>query len=258
MQGRLFPFVLLVVVCAAILYKIQRAKAGDIPQIRRIAGLDAMEEAIGRATETGRPVFYTPGRGGLLDNYAAQTLAGLEMLGYVAKMTAKYETNLIVGIGEPNVYPLADEIVRQSYIEAGHPDAYTPEMVRFLSPAQFAYAAASLGIMHREKVAATMLIGAFWAESLLLAEGGSQVGAIQIAGTARMYQIPFFIAACDYCLIGEEMFAGGAYLSKDPVKLGTIAGQDIAKLIALISIAVGVIAVSFGNDFLPKLFTNIK
>jgi len=257
-QGRLFAFVLLVFVSGSILYKIQKAKAGNIPEIRRIAGLDAIEEAIGRATETGRPVFYTPGRGGLLDNYAAQTLAGLEILGHVAKMTAKYETNLIVGIGEPNVYPLADEIVRQSYIESGHADAYSPEMVRFLSPSQFAYAAASLGIMHREKVATTILIGAFWAESLLLAEGGSQVGAIQIAGTARMYQIPFFVAACDYCLIGEEIFAGGAYLSKDPVKLGTIAGQDVGKLFALISIALGVLAVSFGNKFLPQLFTNIK
>ena len=254
LTGSNFMFILLAYTTATILYRIYVARQGTLPPIRRIAGLDAIEEAVGRATELGRPVLFTPGRGGLLDNFAAQTLAGLEIMGFVARTVAKYDAKLIVTIGNQQVLPLAEQVARESYLAEGRPDAYNDEIVRFLSPAQWAYAAATLGIMHRERVASTIMVGAFWAESLMLAEGGAQVGAVQIAGTARLYQIPFFVAACDYVLIGEEMFAGGAYLGRDPVKMGSLAGQDLSKLLAIIAILVGAVLATANNEVLKNLF----
>ena len=86
--------------------------------------------------------------------------------------------------------------------------------------------------MVRDKPAACFYMGAFYAESLILAETGNSIGAIQIAGTAMPSQLPFFVAACDYTLIGEEFFAASAYLSGDAEQLGSLKGQDIGKLIA--------------------------
>ena len=83
------------------------------------------------------------------------------------------------------------------------------------------------------------LLGAFYAESLILAETGNSIGAIQIAGTAKPPQLPFFVAACDYTLIGEELFAASAYLSKEPRMLGSLKGQDAGKGIAILFIIVG-------------------
>ena len=80
--------------------------------------------------------------------------------------------------------------------------------------------------MLREKPAAIFLQGTFYAESLILAETGNSVGAIQIAGTDSEHQLPFFIAACDYTLIGEELYAASAYLSREPMLLGSLRGQD--------------------------------
>ena len=120
-------------------------------------------------------------------------------------------------------------------------------MVTYVTDEQFGYVAAVDGIMVREKPATVFLLGAFFAESLILAETGNYIGAIQIAGTARPAQLPFFIAACDFTLIGEELFAASAYLSDEPKALGSLKGQDVGKAIAMVVIVVGVLAVTIGQ-----------
>ena len=155
----------------------------------------------------------------------------LNILGEVAKRTAKYGTPLIVPNTDPIVYTVAREIVKESYTSAGRPDAFTQDIVFFVTDQQFAYAAAVDGIMTREKPATNFLIGMFFAESLILAETGAATGAIQIAGTDAVAQLPFFITACDYTLIGEELYAASAYLSREPLLLGATKAQDYSKAI---------------------------
>ena len=103
----------------------------------------------------------------------------------------------------------------------------------------------------RQKPAAIFLLGTFYAESLILAETGRSVGAIQIAGTAMPSQLPFFIAACDYTLIGEELFAASAYLSREPKLLGSLKGQDVAKAFFILVIVAGVILATIGDYWEP-------
>lgn len=110
-----------------------------------------------------------------------------------------------------------------------------------------------MGWMWREKAAANIMIGAYWAESLQLAETGARVGAMQIAGTANASQIAFFLAACDYCLIGEEIYSAGAYLSGEPEAIGSLAGQDMGKLLAIVLIILGTLLVTIGSDVLTNL-----
>ena len=95
------------------------------------------------------------------------------------------------------------------------------------------------GIMLRDKPAANIYLGSFYAESLLLAETGFSTGAIQIAGTAQVAQLPFFVVACDYTLIGEEHYAAGAYLSREPRLLGSLKGCDFMKVALILAIVVG-------------------
>jgi hypothetical protein len=95
--------------------------------------------------------------------------------------------------------------------------------------------------MVREKPAACFYMGAFYAESLIFAETANTIGAIQIAGTAMPSQLPFFVAACDYVLIGEEFFAASAYLSGEPQQLGSLKGQDVGKFIAGLFLIVGAV-----------------
>mgnify|MGYP001295038145 CR=1 FL=1 len=212
-------------------------RGGDI-FLRTIPGVKAVEEAVGRSTEMGKPVLYVPG---IQDMDQVETVAGVVILGHVSKMTARYETPLNVPVARSIVLKAAQEACKESYLIEGKSDIYNENMVHYLTDDQFAYAAGVNGIMNREKPAACLYMGKFYAESLLLAETGNSIGAIQIAGTASQSQIPFFVTACDYTLIGEEFFAASAYLSQKPELLGIVKGQDYIKLCIIIMIIGGVL-----------------
>jgi len=227
-----------------VLYYMASAQAGRKPFVRRIPGIDAIEEAIGRATEMGRPVLYVPG---IQDISDIQTVAGLVILESVAKLTARYETPITVPVTYPIPFTIAEEMVKGGYLHAGRPEAYDPNSVRFVSPEQFAYVAAVTGIMLRDRPAAHIFMGSFYAESLLLAETGFSTGAIQVAGTANVHQLPFFVVACDYTLIGEELYAASAYLSGEPKLVGGLKGADLMKIAIITAVIVGCLLESFGR-----------
>ncbi|MFH1221213.1 MAG: DUF6754 domain-containing protein [Candidatus Eisenbacteria bacterium] len=231
---------------------IRVARKGKDLYIRRIAGLSALDEAVGRATEMGRKIFYIPG---IMSLSEIQTIASLSILAHVAKQSAIYGASLEVPNTDPLTFTAARETVKQAYMEAGKPDQFKEEMVTYITYDQFAYAASVSGKMVRERPATNFLIGSFFAESLIFAETGQSIGAIQIAGTADVTQLPFFVTACDYTLIGEELYAASAYLSREPVLLGSIKAQDVIKAILLMTIVVGIVAYAFGVDFVRTMLT---
>ena len=250
-KGRIGSLVILLILASFTIIYLRLAKTRTL-FIRKLPALDAVDEAIGRATEMGRPVSYVPGLGGI---DALETMCGMVILGEVATRCANLDTKLIVLNRNVLVQPATAGIVRDAYKAAGKAEKFTEETVRYIAPDQFAFAAGALGIFKREKPAANMLIGRFWAESLELAEVGNEVGAIQIAGSSSMAQVPFLVAATDYCLIGEELYAAAAYIGHDPVLTGSIAGQDWGKVLALILMVVGVISawVAAGDMWLKNL-----
>lgn len=241
------------VMSSAVMYFIWTARRRKL-FIRKIAGLEAVDEAIGRATEMGRPILFIPG---ILDMDDVQTLAALTILGRVAHQIAEYDTKIRMPVSRSLVMTAARETIKTAYQSAGHPDAYSDDMVQYVTDEQFGYVAAVDGAMVREKPATVFLLGAFFAESLILAETGNSIGAIQIAGTARPAQLPFFIAACDFTLIGEELFAASAYLSDEPKQLGSLKGQDVGKGIAMAAIVVGVIAATAATAWEIEFFRSV-
>lgn len=247
-----WPIVIAVILFTVFtLYFVWRAKKGDHLYVRPLAGIDAVDEAIGRATEMGKPILYILGLGAASD---IATIASFTILSRVAKKVAEYQTSLIVPCYDPIVMTIAQETVKGAYNAAGRPDAYSDDQVFFLTNYQFAYVGAVNGIMIREKPATNFYLGKFYAESLILAETGATTGSIQISGTDEVTQIPFFVVACDYTLIGEELYAASAYLSREPILLGSLKAQDWAKSLVIISILLGVIAAMFGWDDFVNMF----
>lgn len=241
--GRINSLIAVFVLTGSILFFIRQARSGRKLFIRKIAGLEAVDEAVGRATEMGREIFFIPG---IEDMNNVQTIAGITILGHVAKLAATYGAKLDVPVRRSLVMVASREILKSAYLDAGRPDAYNEDMVHYLTDDQFGYAAGVDGMVVRRKPATIFYMGAFYAESLILAETGNSIGAIQIAGTAMPAQLPFFVAACDYTLIGEELFAASAYLSKEPRQLGALKGQDVGKFFILFFAVVGILLASFG------------
>ena len=195
-KGNELTFISLLISCSTIEFFIRKAKNGEEIYMRPIAAMTAMEEAVGRATEMGSSVLYVPGISGLDE---IDTISGVIILGHVAGMTAEYESNLHVPCCVPIVMEAAKESCKEAYLKKGRPDLYNENMVHYVTDDQFAYAAGVNGIMLREKPAAVFYQGKFYAESLLLAETGSSVGAIQIAGTGSSSQIPFLLQLVIMC-----------------------------------------------------------
>ncbi|HEY7678576.1 MAG TPA: DUF6754 domain-containing protein [Candidatus Methylomirabilis sp.] len=261
-RGKLNNCLLLLALSGVIRASIQGARRGREYFVRRIPGLDAVEEAIGRATEMGRPILYLTGSGDMGD---VSTIAATVVLGEVAKRAATYGTEIRVPHRDPIVMAVCQEVQREGCLAAGRPDAYKEDSNFFITTDQFSYTAAVDGIMLRERPAANFFMGSYFAESLLLAETGASTGAIQIAGTDSDAQLPFFITACDYTLIGEELYAASAYLSRERVLLGTLRGQDVGKAIFLLAMVVGAVLAAAGAllgtaAFKPllQLFTDFK
>jgi hypothetical protein len=215
--------------------------------LRLIPGLKAIEEAVGRSTELGRPLVFTTGWGG--DIQRPTTLAALSLLKFVAAKAAAYGTRIIFPTHDPVIAETAREILRNAYAEQGHSDLYRDSDVVFVSPSQFGYAAGVDGIVTRSQPGALFLLGTFEGEALILAETGNMTGALQIAGTDSTIQLSFFIVACDYTLIGEELFTASAYLSDDGRLKSSMFAQDALRAVLLLLIVVLSLAAVFGLDW---------
>jgi hypothetical protein len=221
--------VIVLLVCGFVIAFTEFVKSGRGTYVRPIAGLAAIEEAAGRATEMGRPCLFVPG---LRDMNEISTVAAINVLSHVARTAAEYDATIDVPTCRSLVMTAARETVQAACLSAGRPEVYSDDRISYISDDQFAYVAWLTGYMVREKPAACFYMGTFLAESLILAETGNSIGAIQIAGTSESAQLPFFVAACDYTLIGEELFAASAYLSGEPHQLGSLKGQDAGKVLA--------------------------
>lgn len=239
---------LMILMISPLFYYIRLARSDRTLSVRRIAGIDAIEEASGRAAELGRPVVFTSG----LTSIGPVLYACLGVLSYVARKAAQYKSKLLLPQYNPEVMAITEDVACEAYRSEGRQALFDPRCVMFLSDEQFAFAAGYIGLVQREQIASAYLFGEFAAESLILAEAGQQVGAMQIAATIRPEQVAFFIAACDYTLIGEELFAASAYLSREPVQLGSLYAQDRAKLLFLVMILIGV-AIATVNSIWPEL-----
>ncbi len=216
-------------------------------QLRLIPGLKAIEEAVGRSTELGKPMVFTTGWGG--DIQRPTTLAALNLLKFIAAKAAAYGTRIIFPTHDPVIAETAKEILKVAYAEQGHSDLFRDSDVVFVSPSQFGYAAGVDGIVARSKPGALFLLGTFEGEALILAETGNMTGALQIAGTDSTIQLAFFIVACDYTLIGEELYTASAYLSDDKRIKASMLAQDALRLLMLVLLLVLPVAALLGLNW---------
>ncbi|MFN7181369.1 MAG: DUF6754 domain-containing protein [Planctomycetota bacterium] len=247
----IYILLFLLIFTVVLLYYIERGKRGKEIFIRKMAGLDAIDDAIGRATEMGKPILYVFGLNGVS---SLSTIASLSIFGQVIKKLAQYGTRILVPCFDPIVMTVAKEVAKNSYLQAGRPDLYREDDIFFVTDDQFGYVTSVNGLMVKQKTATNLFLGYFMAEALLLSETGVINKSIQIAGTDAVTQLPFFVVTCDYTLIGEELYAAGAYVSKEPLLLSTLKVQDIFKIVIFAVILFESIFNSVGLELLKYIF----
>lgn len=226
--------------CLALLYLFAaRARAGWTYDLRRIGGLEAIKEAAGQAAELGMPMHMALGNGGIGGLTTLETLAGMTTLEYLAQQAALCDTSLIVNVADPTTLPAAQEALYRGYAQAGYLDEYDSTYVRFLAPDPVAYAAGVMAALNQEKLAANVMIGTFGDEFLLMGETGTRKTSSQVAGTTSPKTLSYMYATVNHVLIGEEIFAAGAYLQGNPNHVGGLVTQDVLRTAIVFTVILG-------------------
>lgn len=232
-----------IILCiAALALSAVLARRGASIRLRPLPALEAIGNALGRATEQGTPVVYITGWGG--DMGRPTTMASMVILSEVAQNAAGLNCRLIFPSHDPLVASVAQETVQQAAQTAGRPSWYRADDVYFVSQSQLGYAAAVDGIMARERPGAVFLLGTFEGEALILAETAHQTRAVTIAGTDSTIQLSFLLVACDYTLIGEELFAASGVIARDRAITAAVWGQDWLRYAIIAMLLGGALATS--------------
>ncbi|MCW4050257.1 MAG: hypothetical protein NWE89_11050 [Candidatus Bathyarchaeota archaeon] len=252
-EGRLMTFVLMILTFAVMYYYMSISKKKEYT-IRSMPAMDAIPEAVGRAAEMGKPVFWTVGIGGGLNDatQGPQILASISILGHLTEECVKAGVRLAAFCPLADALPLVEEVMRTAYLSQGKPEEFNVEDITFIS-GQSAYLSGVLGYFQRERPASNILMGGFYYEAVVIGEAGNAIEAMQIGGTNNTHQMPFLVATCDYMLLAEELFAAGAAVSKDPDMLGSIKGEDMIKLLLVAIIGIGFLLGAVGITAIADL-----
>ena len=254
LQGRTFGLISLIAILFVNEYARRGALQGDLPQIRKIAAIDAIEEVVGRAAEMGGKIHTGIGDFARIHTeYAPQVIAALAISGYTAKICARLGVPIIATTMYGETLPLLDETIEEAYRVEGKLEDFRRENVRFIAGSQLPYCAGVFEMMTSENVVGQVLTGPWAYATVLIGEYGHQAGAVQIGGTARTVMMPGFVAIYDYYLIGEELFAAAAMITQDPAKMASITAQDYGKLGTLVLFVLGIIFSLVGSQLILNL-----
>jgi hypothetical protein len=227
----------------------KRAETGVVPKVRYIPAFDALDEAIGRATEMGRPVHWTTGHGGagLYSDKAGDHMSGLSLLSYIAGKCAERGTKLIATCGFSEMIPIAEDVIYQAALAAGKPEYYQRDMVRFNTDNWHTYALYTMTTVIEENVASNIMVGNLSStEGMIIGTGAVMIGSMNITGSRSPGRMAQIINISDYFLIGEEMPAAGAIISGDKDSLASVISSDYSKVLYFIVIILGIVMASLG------------
>ena len=244
--------IIFIVVITIIIAMIYLSKKGKITAtVQRIPALDSIDEVIERATETGRPIFFSVGGyAKLRGDLGIQTMAGIDTMAYLARRCASVGTKLLVGVSTAESYPLHRDAYQTAYIAEGKAEQFDPTAVLFWGDGLGKYNAGVQEVITSQKPAAFVNIGPASSDILSVAHVLSKFDMITIGGTARLWGLETQIMCCDYVIINEEIFAVAAYLNKQPTEAASLLGQDVSKFFIIAIILINLIGLTIGRSLI--------
>ena len=248
--GRSLAFAVLMIIVVMILFYVQRAAAGNLAKLRRLPQVDVIDEIIARCVEMNKELWFLSGQGTM--TYASQLpgiVSTFGILAYVTQRCAEFGAKIHHVTCLPIAYNIQFEIMREAYELAGKPEEFDPlDTIIFIPDgATRPYVANE---SWRRKPAGGILTGFWYHFTIIHSEALQRAGAMTLGGTDTTHNIPFMVAANNYSMIGEEMYAMSAYLSKDPVLTSSLAGQDVGKYVVIALTILGVILGAAGVNVL--------
>ena len=231
---------LAVLLLAAILFVVLTLWRRRSPAAFRI--IDAYERlnrSVGLAVENGTRLHVSLGWGNLFTGRGGSALAGLAMLRRLAQRTSVSDRPPVVTSGDASLAILSQDTLQAAYRAAGAEEQYRFSTGRLTGLTPFSYAVGALPTIHDENVSANIVLGYLGAEAALLAEASDRQNASLIAASDNLSAQSVFYASAQEPLIGEELFAAGAYVGAGASHDASLNVQDILRWLIILAIVIG-------------------
>lgn len=241
--SNLFPIGLMLIfaITFSVIY-IRLQRGAPPPALRPLPAVEALRLMAERSIEEGRDIHLALGTGRLTDNTSAETMMGLLVLGHMAEQSQRASQAPIITTADPTSQLFAADRLSGGEAERAW---QTRTYARFVAPQPAAYGAGTRGMMQRENLSLTAAVGYLGDEYLFLAadhpNGGDEMYRPEIAATAHVETLPLIHLTARYPLLGEEIFALGAYLTQRPSQLASLIVQDLGRVLLTVAILAGVI-----------------
>jgi len=207
--------------------------------LRRIEAYDRLTRSVGLAVESGTRLHISLGRGSLFTTRGASALAGLAMLHKLTERTSLSDRPPVVTAGDASLAILAQDTLQAGYRAAGAEDQYRYSTGRLTGLTPFAYAAGTIPVTRDEQVSTNIFLGDFGSESALIADAAERENSTLIAASDSISAQSVFYATAQDPLIGEELFAAGAYVGAGPVHEASLTVQDVLRWLIILAIVIG-------------------
>jgi hypothetical protein len=238
-----FPALVIVIVFAGLM--IIFAVAGrQHPgrNLREIHAFTRLRRAVGLAVEAGTRLHISLGRGGIIGPESGSALAGYSILDRITRAASISDRPPVATSGDSVLSILSQDTLRGTYRAMGVEHEYKPESAQLTGLTPLSYAAGAMPVIRDGQVSANVLAGHFGSEVALLIDAGERAGSITIAGTDSLPGQAVLFAAAHEPLIGEELFAGGAYLGAGALHVASLRTLDVFRWTLIIVILIGALA----------------
>jgi hypothetical protein len=224
----------LVLIAAGLLLGLTFVRRKSAPVFREIAAFARLRRAIGISVEDGTRLHISLGRSGLQTPNGAPGLAGLAMLRHLIEQTSASDKPPVVTSGAGDLSILTRDTLQAGYKAAGAEDIYDPTTGRLTGLTPFSFAVGAIPSMRDEDVSSNVFIGHFGPEVALLTDTAERTNSPAVAAAVDPTAQAILYASVEEPLIGEELFAAGAYINAGPAHQASLQVQDILRVVIIL------------------------
>jgi len=239
----------ILIIAAILLFMFTLWRRRSPAAFRPIDAYDRLNREVGLAVENGTRLHISLGRGNLFTSRGGSALAGLAMLRRIAERTSVSDRPPIVTSGDAALTILSQDTSQAGYRAAGAEEQFRATAGRMTGLSPFSYAAGTIPVTRDEHVSANILMGDLGAESALAAEAADRQDASLIAASDNLSAQSIFYAAAQDPLIGEELFAAGAYVGAGPSHDASLQVQDVLRWLLILAMLGGGLLKLLGFGF---------
>lgn len=215
-----------------------RILGGRAVEIRPLKVFAALRRPVGPSVESGRRIHFGVGRASLAGDASPTSVAALLGLDYLAKDAAANDVPPITTVGDGTLLLGSQDSLRHAYARAGRQGGFSPQMARFVASGTdaMAYAGGVSDILNREGVGSNLMMGRFGSEVSIILEAAYRENMEQVIGTDDPVALAIAASSTEDILLGEELYAAGAYLEGTAAQLASLQLQDIMRIIVIVGI----------------------